>query len=91
MVERSPPEREVVSSNHSRVIGRQYIQLSNKLESHIDKPERWLVSGWMMCERLSCPNGEENALSSPTHLRPSLITVHNLRTEVAILDKDSLN
>ena len=44
-VERSPPERKVVSSSHSRVTkdlknGNRYTQLSTKLESDIDKPER---------------------------------------------------
>ena len=73
-VERSPPERgeEVVSSNHQPSHakdlknGIQYTQLSAKLESDIDKPERWLSSGRMLCERLLCPNGELNALGSPT-------------------------
>ena len=69
MVERSPPEREVVSSSHSRVIPKdlkndnRYTQLSAKLESDIDKPERWLSSGRMLCERLLCPNGK---LGPPT-------------------------
>ena len=66
-VERSPPEREVVSSSHSRVIpktlknGNRFTQLSAKLKSDIDKPERWLSSGRVWCERLPCPNGELNA------------------------------
>ena len=30
------------------------------------KPERWLSSGQMLCERLPCPNGELNALGPPT-------------------------
>ena len=29
--------------------GNQYTQLSAKLESDIDKPERWLSSGWILC------------------------------------------
>ena len=72
MVERSPPEREVVSSNHSPSHtkdlknGNQYTQLSVKLESDIDKPERWLSSGKMLCERLLYPNGELNALGLST-------------------------
>ena len=53
MTERSPPEREVVCSNSSRVIpmflflknGIRYTKLSAKLESDINKPERWLSSG----------------------------------------------
>ena len=68
-VECSPPERKVVCSSHSRVIplknGNRYTQLSTKLESAIDKPERWLSSGQMLCERLLCPNGELNALGPP--------------------------
>ena len=72
MVERSPPEREVVSSNHGRVIPKnwkndnRYTQLRAKLESDIDKPERWLSSGRMLWERLLCPNGELNVLGPPT-------------------------
>ena len=46
--------------------GNRYTQLSTKLESGIDKPERWLSSGQMLCERLLCPNGELNALGPPT-------------------------
>ena len=30
--------------------GNRYTQLSTKLESDIDKPERWLSSGQMLCE-----------------------------------------
>ena len=66
-VECLPPEREDVSSNHSRVIpktsknGNRYTQLSTK-ESDIDKTVRWLSSGRMLCEQLPCPNGELNAL-----------------------------
>ena len=41
------------------------------LESDIDKPERWLSSGRMLCERLLCPNGELNALEPP--IRRTLI------------------
>ena len=63
MVERSTPERKVASSIHSRAKpktfknGSRYTQLSAKLESDIDKLERWLSSGQMLCERLLCPNG----------------------------------
>ena len=46
--------------------GNRYTQLSTKLESDIDKPERWLSSGQMLCERLLCLNGELNALGPPT-------------------------
>ena len=50
--------------------GNRHTQLSTKLESEIDKPERWLASGQMLCERLLCPNGELNALlGPPTHLQ----------------------
>ena len=45
--------------------GNRYTQLSAKLESDIDKPERW-ASERMLCERLPCPNGELNALGPPT-------------------------
>ena len=37
--------------------GNRYTQLCTKLESDIDKPERWLSSGQMLCERLLCQNG----------------------------------
>ena len=46
--------------------GSRSTQLSTKLESDIDKPGRWLSSGRMLCERLSCSNGELNALGPPT-------------------------
>ena len=46
--------------------GNRYTQLSAKLESDVDKLERWLSSGQMLCERLLCPNGELNALGPPT-------------------------
>ena len=46
--------------------GNRYTQLSTKLESDIDKPERWLSSGQMLCERLLCTNGELNALGPLT-------------------------
>ena len=71
-VERSPPEQEVVSfesqPSHTKDLknGNRYTQLSTKLERNIDKPERWLSSGWMLCERLPCSNGELNALEPPT-------------------------
>ena len=71
MVERSPPEREVVSfesqPSHTKDLknGNRYAQLNAKLESDIDKPERWLSSGRMLLERLPCPNGELNALGPP--------------------------
>ena len=32
----------------------------------IDKPGRRFSSGWMLCERLLCPNEELNALEPPT-------------------------
>ena len=69
-VEFSPPERKVVSSSHSRVIPKTWKMVIDilswaKLESDIDKPERWLPSGRMLCERLLCPNGELNALGPP--------------------------
>ena len=46
--------------------GNRYTQLSTKLESDIDKLERWLSSGQMLCERLMCPNGELNTPGPPT-------------------------
>ena len=66
MVERSPPEPEVVSSSHTKNLknGNRHTQISAKLESDIDKPERWLSSGRMLCERL--PNGKWNALGPST-------------------------
>ena len=54
-VECSPPEREVVSCesqpSHIKDLknGNRYTQLSAKLESDIDNPERWLSSGRMLC------------------------------------------
>ena len=91
-IERSPPERKVVSSSHSRVIpktwknGNRYTQLSAKLESDIDKPERWLFSERMLCEQLPCPNKELHVLGPPTqNPRWYQLTV---RTEEAILDKN---
>ena len=70
MVERSPPEREVVSSQPSQTKdlknGNRYTQLSAKVESDIDKPEMWLSSGRMLCGRLPYLNGELNALEPPT-------------------------
>ena len=39
---------------------------NTKLESDIDKPERWLSSGKMLCERLLYPIGELNALGPST-------------------------
>ena len=56
--------------------GNRYTQLSAKLESDIDKPERWLSSERMLCERLPFPNGE--LLLGPPTQDPgsSLITVH---------------
>ena len=43
-----------------------YTQLSTKLGSDIDQPERWLSSGQMLCERFPCQNGKLNALGPPT-------------------------
>ena len=40
--------------------------MSAKLESDIDKPERWLSSGRMLCQRPPCLNGELNALGPTT-------------------------
>ena len=80
-VERSPPEREIVSSSGSRVIPKtwknayRYTQLSAKLESDIDKPERWLSSGRVLCGRLLCPNGGIKRTRT-SYAGPSLITVH---------------
>ena len=55
---------------------------SAKLESDNDKPERWLSSGRMLCERPMCLNGELNGLGPPTQdLRWWQFT---LRTEEAI-------
>ena len=68
MVDRSPPEKEVVSSSHSRVIPKTW-KMAIDRSSDIDKPERWLSSGRMLCERLSCPNGELNALGHATQDR----------------------
>ena len=69
-VERSPPEREVVSSRLSHTKdsknGNRYTQLSAKLESDINEPGRWLSSWRMLCERLPCPNRELNVLGPPT-------------------------
>ena len=70
-VERSPPERKVViesQPSHTKDLknGNRYTQLSTKLESNIDKPERWLSSGRMLCKRLPCLNGELNVLGPPT-------------------------
>ena len=55
--------------------GNRYTQLSAKLESDIDKPERWLSSGWMLCERLLCPNGGIKRTRTSCAW-PSLVTVH---------------
>ena len=46
-----------------------------KLETDIDKPERGLSSGRMLCTRLSCPNRELNTLGPPTIRALLLITV----------------
>ena len=55
---------------------------SAKLESDIDKTERWLSIGRMLCTRFPYPNGELNTLESPTQDH------HILITEEAILDKN---
>ena len=71
-VERSPPRTEGCefepqpSQTKDLKNGNRYTQLSTKLESDIDKPERWLSSGQMLSERLLCSNGELNALGPPT-------------------------
>ena len=49
------PGRGVVSSNHSQ-----------DMKKDINKPERWLSSGQMLCERLPYPNWELNALEPTT-------------------------
>ena len=55
-------------SSHTKDLknNNRYTQLSTKLESDIDKPERWLSSGQMLCEQLPCPNGELNTLGPST-------------------------
>ena len=53
--------------------------LRPEFESDIDKIERWLSSQRMFCARLSCPNGELNALDKNL----------NLRLKKTILDKNS--
>ena len=55
--------------------GNRYTQLSTKLESDIDKPERWLSSGQMLCERLLCQNGGIKRTRA-SYAGPSLITVN---------------
>ena len=71
-VECSPPEPEGCEfesqPSHTKDLknGNRYTQLSTKLESDVDKPERWLSSGQMLCERLLCQNGELNTLGPPT-------------------------
>ena len=72
MVEHSPPEQEVTEfesqPSHTKDLknGNRYTQLSAKPEGDFDKPERWLSSGRMLCERFPCPNGEINALGLST-------------------------
>ena len=55
MVERSPPERKVGSSNpilsKDTKIGSRYTQLSAQLENDTDKPVRSLSSGRMLRTR----------------------------------------
>ena len=76
MVERLPPERKVASSSRTKDLknGNRYTQLSAELESNIDKPERWLYSGRVLCERLPCPNGRIKRITT-FYAGPSLITV----------------
>ena len=56
---RMQPEREVVISHYSRFNTKnlnnssRYTHLSAKLESDIDKQERWLSKGRMLCERIN--------------------------------------
>ena len=44
----------------------EHSQPERKVVSSSHKPERWLSSEQMLCERLQCPNGELNALGPPT-------------------------
>ena len=61
-VECSSPVTAESCQRLEKINGNRYTQLSTKLESDIDKPERWFSSGRMLCERLLCLNGELNAL-----------------------------
>ena len=55
--------------------GNRYAQLSSKLEDDIDKPERWLSSRQMLCERLSCPKWEIKRTRT-SYAGPSLVAIH---------------
>ena len=61
-VECSPPKGRVLATRTESC----EFESQQSHTKDIDKPERWLSSGQMFCERLLCPNGELNALGPPT-------------------------